>query len=44
VNLLQSYNITPTNSVGMAGDWRLEVYDAYRGDTGKIDSWSITFN
>ncbi|MFP3992257.1 S8 family serine peptidase [Streptomyces sp. E11-3] len=26
-----------------AGDWKLQVRDVYRGDTGYIDSWSLTF-
>jgi len=25
------------------GTWRLRVYDVYSGDTGYIDSWSMTF-
>ncbi|WP_415951598.1 S8 family peptidase [Streptomyces sp. KLOTTS4A1] len=26
-----------------AGDWKLQVRDVYRGDTGYIDAWSLTF-
>ncbi|MDH2423896.1 M4 family metallopeptidase [Sphaerisporangium sp. TRM90804] len=35
-------NYTATVSQQAAGTWTLEVYDAYRLDTGFLDSWSIT--
>ncbi len=40
-NLATTYSI---NASGEAynGNWTLSVYDAYNGDTGNIDSWSIT--
>jgi subtilisin-like proprotein convertase family protein len=25
------------------GTWRLQVYDRYSGDTGRIDSWGLQF-
>ncbi len=44
-NVLATYplNASSVNNSGN-GTWQLEVYDAYNGDTGYIDSWSITFN
>ena len=40
-DLLKNYSV---NVSGKAynGNWTLKVYDAYNGDTGKIDKWSIT--
>lgn len=40
-DLLKTYSV---NASGEAynGNWTLKVYDAYSGDTGKIDAWSIT--
>ena len=40
-DLLKTYSV---NAAGEAwnGAWKLRVYDTYSGDTGKIDSWSIT--
>lgn len=39
-DLLATYSV---NSLAeAAGTWRLRVYDAYYGDTGFIDAWSIT--
>ena len=41
-------NINKTYTVNLSGEalngsWKLRVNDAYTFDTGKIDSWSITF-
>lgn len=41
-NVLQTYSVNATG-VESSGTWKLKVYDAYRGDTGYIDSWSISF-
>lgn len=41
-NVLQTYSVN-ASGVESSGTWKLKVYDAYRGDTGYIDSWSITF-
>ncbi len=40
-DLLKTYSV---NASGEAynGNWTLKVYDAYGGDTGRIDAWSIT--
>lgn len=42
-DIFESYNV---NAAGFesSGNWRLEVNDNANGDTGFIDSWSITFN
>jgi Zn-dependent metalloprotease len=40
-DLLKTYSVD-ASGVSYNGDWTLKVYDAYNGDTGKIDSWSIT--
>ncbi|WP_085939638.1 M4 family metallopeptidase [Amycolatopsis azurea] len=37
----KNYSVPVTNEVA-AGTWTLVVYDAYSGDTGTLDSWSIT--
>lgn len=39
-NLVRRYNVN-ASSVPANGTWRLEVYDAARGDTGYIDAWSL---
>lgn len=41
-DLVATYDL---NLMGLLseGEWKLEVYDAYRGDRGYLDSWSITF-
>ena len=31
------------SSEALNGTWKLRVNDAYSGDTGYINSWSITF-
>lgn len=41
-NLIRSYTVN-ASSVPANGTWRLEVYDAARGDTGYIDAWSLQF-
>ncbi|HFB64320.1 MAG TPA: peptidase S8 [Aeromonadales bacterium] len=41
-NVLQTYSVNAAG-VESSGTWKLQVYDAYRGDTGFIDSWSISF-
>lgn len=42
-NVLQSWTL---NAAGIEsqGVWMLSVEDVYSGDTGYIDSWSLTFN
>ncbi len=42
-DVLESYTLNATG-VESSGNWRLEVYDAFRGDTGFIDSWTINFD
>ncbi len=42
-DIMESYNLT-ANGIESSGNWRLEVRDNASGDTGFIDSWSITFN
>ncbi len=41
-NVLETYSVNATG-VDSSGDWKLQVYDRYRGDTGYIDSWTINF-
>ncbi|WMX48731.1 S8 family peptidase [Streptomyces roseicoloratus] len=41
-NVLATYTVDASSEVAN-GTWRLRVRDAYRGDTGYIDSWSLTF-
>ncbi|GIX35227.1 MAG: lysyl endopeptidase [Lysobacteraceae bacterium] len=41
-NLTQSYTVN-ASSVPANGTWKLQVYDAARGDTGYIDAWSLQF-
>lgn len=41
-NVLADYTVN-ASGIESSGTWKLKVYDAYRGDTGYIDSWSITF-
>ncbi|GIX35437.1 MAG: hypothetical protein KatS3mg126_1216 [Lysobacteraceae bacterium] len=41
-NLIQSYTVN-ASSVPANGTWKLQVYDAARGDTGYIDAWSLQF-
>ncbi|MEE1930208.1 S8 family serine peptidase [Streptomyces sp. TRM 70351] len=41
-NVVQTYTVD-ASGVAADGTWRLRVYDTYRGDTGYIDSWSLTF-
>ena len=41
-------NVTATYTVNLSsealnGSWKLKVQDIYSGDTGYIDSWSVTF-
>ncbi len=40
-DLLKTYSVNASGE-SYNGNWTLKVYDAYNGDTGKIDSWSIT--
>lgn len=40
-NILQTYSVD-ASGISYNGNWTLSVYDAYNGDTGKIDSWSVT--
>jgi subtilisin-like proprotein convertase family protein len=41
-NIIKTYsgNLSAEN---LNGTWRLRVTDSGWGDTGKIDSWSVTF-
>ncbi|MDN5781978.1 MAG: M20/M25/M40 family metallo-hydrolase [Luteimonas sp.] len=41
-NLVKAYTVDLSNE-DLDGTWRLRVSDRGRGDTGKIDRWSITF-
>jgi leucyl aminopeptidase len=41
-NIVRSYTLD-LSAEALDGTWRLRVGDRGRGDTGKIDSWSITF-
>ncbi|KAF0647675.1 MULTISPECIES: S8 family peptidase [Streptomyces] len=41
-NVLTTYTVD-ASSVYANGTWKLRVTDAYTGDTGYIDSWSLTF-
>jgi serine protease len=41
-NVLADYSVN-ASGVESSGTWKLEVYDAYSGDTGYIDTWSISF-
>uniref|UniRef100_UPI002249972F proprotein convertase P-domain-containing protein n=1 Tax=Streptomyces TaxID=1883 RepID=UPI002249972F len=41
-NLVATYTIN-ASSVAANGTWTLRMADAYRGDTGYLDSWSLTF-
>lgn len=40
-DLLKTYSVDASGE-SYNGNWTLKVYDAYRGDTGRIDAWSIT--
>jgi len=40
-NVVATYTVNLT-SESRTGTWRLRVQDVYSGDTGYIDSWSIT--
>ncbi|XOV81157.1 MAG: S8 family serine peptidase [Aestuariibacter sp.] len=42
-DILESYNLD-ASGIDRNGDWKLKVRDNARGDTGYIDSWTITFN
>ncbi|MEW2636230.1 S8 family serine peptidase [Streptomyces sp. NPDC048389] len=41
-NVLTTYTID-ASGVAASGTWKLRVTDVYSGDTGYIDSWSLTF-
>ncbi|PZT69152.1 protease [Streptomyces sp. SW4] len=41
-NVLTTYSVD-ASGVAANGTWKLRVTDAYSGDTGYIDSWSLTF-
>ncbi|MEU5223135.1 S8 family serine peptidase [Streptomyces toyocaensis] len=41
-NVLATYTVN-ASSVLASGTWQLRVTDVYSGDTGYIDSWSLTF-
>ncbi|MFG2616622.1 S8 family serine peptidase [Streptomyces sp. NPDC048507] len=41
-NINQTYTVNASSEVA-AGTWKLRVNDNAAGDTGKIDSWSLTF-
>ncbi|MFJ8132190.1 S8 family peptidase [Streptomyces hydrogenans] len=41
-NVLTTYTVDASNEVAN-GTWKLRVRDVYTGDTGYIDSWSLTF-
>ncbi|MEV4193691.1 S8 family serine peptidase [Streptomyces toxytricini] len=41
-NIDQVYTVN-ASSEAAAGTWKLRVNDNYRGDTGRIDAWNLTF-
>ena len=41
-NIRRTYTVDLSNEA-LNGNWKLRVYDAARGDTGKIDQWSVIF-
>ncbi|MES8247499.1 proprotein convertase P-domain-containing protein, partial [Cutibacterium acnes] len=41
-NVITTYNVNLSTET-INGTWKLRVRDAYSGDTGYINSWSITF-
>ncbi|WP_438947978.1 S8 family peptidase [Streptomyces durbertensis] len=41
-NLNQTYTVN-ASQVAANGTWRLRVTDVYRGDTGYLNAWSLTF-
>ncbi|WP_345585969.1 S8 family peptidase [Streptomyces prasinosporus] len=41
-NVLATYTVDASSSPA-SGTWQLRVTDVYSGDTGYIDSWSLTF-
>ncbi|MFE9773944.1 S8 family serine peptidase [Streptomyces sp. NPDC005931] len=41
-NVLTTYTVNASSSQA-SGTWQLRVTDVYSGDTGYIDSWSLTF-
>lgn len=41
-NVLATYTVDASSEVAN-GTWKLQVRDVYSGDTGYIDSWSLTF-
>jgi serine protease len=41
-NIIKTYTVN-LSSENINGTWQLRVKDNANGDTGKIDSWSITF-
>lgn len=41
-NVIGTYTVN-ASSEAANGTWKLRVYDRYNGDTGFIDSWSLTF-
>ncbi|MGV8931857.1 MAG: M4 family metallopeptidase [Luteimonas sp.] len=41
-NILKTYGVN-LSSEALNGAWKLRVNDAYRGDVGYINSWSVTF-
>ena len=41
-NILTTYTVNASTETA-SGTWKLRAYDAYSGDTGYIDSWSLQF-
>lgn len=41
-NIVATYTVN-ASSEAANGTWKLRVYDRYNGDTGYINSWSLTF-
>ena len=41
-NIIQTFNVN-LSTEALNGTWKLRVNDNANGDTGRIDSWSITF-
>jgi serine protease len=41
-NVIGTYTVD-ASAVAANGTWRLQVRDAYSGDTGRIDKWSLQF-
>ncbi|MDQ3406242.1 MAG: proprotein convertase P-domain-containing protein, partial [Actinomycetota bacterium] len=41
-NIIAEYTVNASTEAAN-GTWKLQARDIYRGDTGYIDSWKLTF-